>query len=42
VTTEVNDYVCALLPQLLTPAECRKIIDLRDEPDHFGATVNLR
>jgi hypothetical protein len=26
VTTEVNDYGCALLPELLTPAECRKII----------------
>jgi hypothetical protein len=42
VTTEVNDYGCALLPELLTPAECRKTIDLWDEPDHFRATVNLR
>ena len=42
MTTEVNDYGCALLPQLLTPAECRKIIDLWDEPGHFRATINLR
>jgi hypothetical protein len=42
VTAEVNDYGCALLPQLLTAPECRRIIDLWDEPDRFRATINLR
>ncbi|MEV6624293.1 2OG-Fe(II) oxygenase [Amycolatopsis sp. NPDC051106] len=42
VAAEVDDYGCALLPQLLTPAECAKLVALWDEPDHFRATVNLR
>jgi uncharacterized protein len=42
VTAEVNDYGCALLPRLLTAAECRAIIRLWDSPDQFRATVNLR
>lgn len=42
VTAEVNDYGCALLPRLLTAAECRAIIGLWDSPDRFRATVNLR
>jgi hypothetical protein len=42
VTAEVNEYGCALLPQLLTVAECRTIIGLWDEQERFRATVNLR
>ena len=42
VTTEVDDYGCALLPRLLTAAECAKIIALWPKTEHFRATVNLR
>jgi hypothetical protein len=42
VTEEVDDYGCALLPQLLTKAECRQLAGLWDKADHFRATVNLR
>lgn len=42
VTAEVDDYGCALLPQLLTPAECAELAALFDEPEHFRATINLR
>lgn len=42
VTAEVNDYGCALLPQLLTAAECERVAALWDEPEHFRATINLR
>lgn len=42
VATEVDDYGCALLPRLLSPAECAKLVALWGEPEHFRATVNLR
>ena len=42
VSTEVNDYGCALLPRLLTPAECTSIIELWQQPDRFRSTINLR
>ncbi|SEO43974.1 2OG-Fe(II) oxygenase [Amycolatopsis saalfeldensis] len=42
VKTGLDDVGCALLPRLLTPAECRQIVALWDEPDRFRATVNLR
>ena len=42
VAAEVDDYGCALLPQLLTPGECTALTELWDEPGHFRATVNLR
>ncbi|PKW17067.1 2OG-Fe(II) oxygenase [Saccharopolyspora spinosa] len=42
VAEEVNDYGCALLPRLLTAAECERIATLWDEPAHFRATINLR
>ncbi|SDY47783.1 hypothetical protein SAMN05216215_102784 [Saccharopolyspora shandongensis] len=42
VAAEVNDHGCALLPQLLNPAECERIAALWDEPEHFRATINLR
>ncbi|MBB5158418.1 2OG-Fe(II) oxygenase [Saccharopolyspora phatthalungensis] len=42
VAAEVNDYGCALLPQLLTADECERIAALWNEPEHFRATINLR
>ncbi|PXY29256.1 proline hydroxylase [Prauserella coralliicola] len=42
VAEEVDEYGCALLPRLLTPAECAGIVALWDEPERFRATVNLR
>ena len=42
VAAEVDDHGCALLPRLLTTAECAALIALWDEPDRFRATVNLR
>ena len=42
VAAEVDEYGCALLPQLLNLTECARIIKLWDEPDRFRATVNLR
>jgi hypothetical protein len=41
VTEEVNDHGCALLPQLLTPAEAAEIAALYDVPGRFRATVNM-
>ena len=41
VTGEVNDYGCALLPQLLTPAESAEIATLYDRPDLFRATISM-
>ncbi|MCB5909104.1 2OG-Fe(II) oxygenase [Streptomyces pinistramenti] len=42
VTAEVNDYGCALLPQLLTPAQCAQLAALYEEPERFRTTVNMR
>jgi hypothetical protein len=42
VTAELDDFGCALLPRLLTPAECAKIITLWQSPERFRAEVNLR
>jgi hypothetical protein len=41
ITTEVNEYGGALLPQLLTSAETARIRSLYDDGRHFRATVNL-
>jgi hypothetical protein len=41
VTDEVNDYGCALLPQLLTPAEAAELAALYDVPERFRATINM-
>jgi hypothetical protein len=32
---------CALLPRLLTPAECRDLISVYDEPARFRATIDM-
>ncbi|WP_052371760.1 2OG-Fe(II) oxygenase [Amycolatopsis taiwanensis] len=42
VATEVDDYGCALLPQLLTPAECGRIVALWERRELFRAEINLR
>jgi uncharacterized protein len=41
VTDEVNDFGCALLPQLLTPREAAKIAQLYDDAERFRTTINM-
>ena len=41
VAEEVNGYGCALLPQLLTPAEAAELAALYDVPERFRATINM-
>lgn len=41
VTDEINEFGCALLPQLLTPRETVEIAELYDEPAHFRSTINM-
>ncbi|MHA6757923.1 2OG-Fe(II) oxygenase [Streptacidiphilus sp. PAMC 29251] len=42
VTDEVNEHGCALLPQLLTPAECAEIAALYEQAELFRATIDMR
>jgi hypothetical protein len=41
VARELDSYGCALLPQLLNPAECARIAGLYDRPGHFRATIDM-
>jgi uncharacterized protein len=41
VARELDEYGCAPLPQLLTPAECARIAGLYDHPEHFRATIDM-
>ena len=41
VSAEVDDYGCALLPELLTATECAVIARLYDEPERFRATIDM-
>jgi len=41
VARELDGYGCALLPRLLTPAECAQIAGLYDQPGHFRATIDM-
>jgi len=43
VAGELDEYGCALLPVLLTPAECARIAGLYDEggPGRFRATIDM-
>jgi hypothetical protein len=41
VTDEVNDFGCALLPQLLTPREAAEITQLYDDVGRFRSTINM-
>jgi hypothetical protein len=39
---ELDAYGCALLPQLLTPAEAAEVAALYSDPKLFRATINMR
>jgi uncharacterized protein len=41
VARELDEYGCAPLPPLLTPAECARIAGLYDHPEHFRATIDM-
>jgi uncharacterized protein len=41
VARELDAHGCALLPRLLTPAECARIAALYDQPGHFRATIDM-
>ncbi|MYV52981.1 2OG-Fe(II) oxygenase [Streptomyces sp. SID3212] len=41
VTDEINEYGCALLPQLLTPAECADLSLLYEQSDLFRSTIDM-
>jgi uncharacterized protein len=41
VARELDEYGCARLPRLLTPAECARIAGLYDRPEHFRATIDM-
>jgi uncharacterized protein len=41
VARELDCHGCALLPRLLTPAECARIAGLYDLPGHFRATIDM-
>jgi len=41
VAAEVDDLGCALLPQLLTPAECVRIAGMYDDVQRFRATIDM-
>ncbi|MCT2589561.1 2OG-Fe(II) oxygenase [Streptomyces sp. N2-109] len=41
LTDEINDYGCALTPQLLTPAECGRIAALYEEVGRFRSTIDM-
>ena len=41
VARELDNYGCALLPRLLTAAECARIAGLYDQPEHFRATIDM-
>ena len=41
VARGLDAHGCALLPPLLTPAECARIAGLYDQPGHFRATIDM-
>ncbi len=41
-TPEVDAYGCALLPRLLSAAECAELAALYDRPELFRATIDMR
>lgn len=41
LTAEVNEHGCALLPRILTPAQCRAISALYEEAELFRSTVDM-
>jgi uncharacterized protein len=41
VTEEVDEYGCAQLPRLVTPAEAKELAALYEEPDRFRSTIDM-
>jgi hypothetical protein len=41
ITSELNELGCALLPQLLSPAECTELAAVYDDDDRFRATIAM-
>jgi uncharacterized protein len=41
IAAAAGELGCALTPQLLTPAECRRIAGLYDHAGHFRSTINM-
>lgn len=41
IAGELDEYGCALTPQLLTPAEARGIADLYDDTGRFRSTIDM-
>ena len=41
VAASVDDLGCALLPQLLTPAEAARIAGMYDDVQRFRATIDM-
>jgi hypothetical protein len=42
LTSEVNEYGCALTPRILTPAQCRQISGLYSDVERFRSTVDMQ
>jgi uncharacterized protein len=41
ITSEVNDYGCAVTPPLLSKAECERVAGLYDCGEHFRSTIDM-
>jgi hypothetical protein len=41
IATELDEYGCALTPQLLTPVEVRRIAGLYDQDERFRSTIDM-
>ncbi|MFD7735700.1 2OG-Fe(II) oxygenase [Kitasatospora phosalacinea] len=41
LTEELNEHGCAPTPRLLTPAQCREVAALYEEPEHFRSTIDM-
>lgn len=41
VTEQLDSLGCALMPQVLTPAECGDLVDMYDRADRFRSTVDM-
>ncbi|MDT4902905.1 MAG: uncharacterized protein QOH52_921 [Pseudonocardiales bacterium] len=41
IATELDEYGCALTPQLLTPVEARRIAGLYDQDERFRSTIDM-
>nr|WP_208401164.1 2OG-Fe(II) oxygenase [Amycolatopsis granulosa] len=41
LTRDLNDLGCALTPPILSPAECRELAALYDDPGRFRSTIDM-